>query len=150
MRLTPFLAVGTLYFRKQIQIVKRSASPHLSLIFKSKHVANGQTADQLFQTQEATVELPGPVSKEIAPAEQGRRLCPEEVPCGVSCVESASPASHLVTSLISLCKSKVRRCSMGSGEENVQEAQPPVRPAPFSLSLPSPASQLEGQGVQRG
>ncbi|XP_077161081.1 FHF complex subunit HOOK-interacting protein 2B isoform X2 [Paroedura picta] len=79
---------------------------------KGKHVANGQSVDQLFQSQEAT----GPLSKKLASAEEDRRLCPEEVPCGVPYVELTSPTSNLVTSLISLCKSKKKKISVKAHE----------------------------------
>ncbi|KAL8174130.1 UNVERIFIED_CONTAM: hypothetical protein K2H54_038985 [Gekko kuhli] len=88
----------------------------LPYVLEGKHVANGQSVDQLYQPQEATVELPDPVSKERTPAEQDRRLCPGEVPCGESHMEPASPASNLVTSLISLCKSKKKKVAVKAQE----------------------------------
>ncbi|XP_048368005.1 FHF complex subunit HOOK interacting protein 2B isoform X2 [Sphaerodactylus townsendi] len=85
----------------------------LPYVLEGKRVANGHNVNQPFQPQETTVELPDSVSKEIASAEQGRRLCSGEASCGVSRVE---PASNLVTSLISLCKSKKRKVTVKAQE----------------------------------
>ncbi|CAI5783172.1 Family with sequence similarity 160 member B2 [Podarcis lilfordi] len=82
----------------------------LPYVLEGKNVASGQKLDQAFQPQGATAE------PALDPVEQDRRLCPEEASCEVRLVEPASSAPNLVTSLISLCKSKKRKVALKAQE----------------------------------